>query len=347
MSVTPLRIGILGAGSIARKHMRGLRLVDHAKMVCVADADPDAAAQAAANFGVPETSNDYRAVIDRPDIDVIDVCLPTHLHADAVMRAAYAGKHVFCEKPMALNTADAQAMQMACSAAGVKLQLGFCRRFDNWWLAFKRLIETDEVGRPVVWRSAWASAGAPHDWFFQMETGGGPFVDTAVHWFDFARYLFGDAESVTAVVRNLQSSRSAPDTGIVSIQFASGDELQMMWSWGLPRGAQGNHLHDILGPKGAIHLSPAGNPPAEESTQNDETHGHVAVARPGGEVQWVGYPKNDMIRDELADFLRCIQEDDVPRATGEDGIRSLEICLAVLEAGRSGRPVTVGRVRRS
>jgi predicted dehydrogenase len=137
------------------------------------------------------------------------------------LAAARHGKHVFCEKPMAMNMEDALEMEAVCREAGVKLQLGFVRRFDNEWLKFKEIVTSGQLGRPVVWRTASAGQGAPTPWFFQRELGGGPFMDGAVHNYDFGNYMFGKVKSVTARGTTIQPNRTAIDTGIASIEYES------------------------------------------------------------------------------------------------------------------------------
>lgn len=123
-------------------------------------------------------------MIERQDADVIDICLPTHLHKDTALKAAKAGKDIFCEKPMARNLKDAKEMQDVAESCGVKLQLGFVRRFCNSWLKMKESVQSGILGERVVWRSATCHQGAPREWYYKKAEGAVPFLDGAVHNYD-------------------------------------------------------------------------------------------------------------------------------------------------------------------
>lgn len=292
---------------------------------------------------------DYREAIGILPVDAVDICLPTQFHEEAVMFAASRGKHVFCEKPIAGRIEQADAMIEACKKAGVKLQIGFCRRYDNRWLKWKELVQSGAIGRPVVWRHVLASAGAYRSWFFRAEAGGGPFLDGAIHNYDFGRLVFGEPESVVACLRTMVPERShpepaAPDTGVACIRFESGDELQLMWSWRLPRPLMGKGVNDLLGPGGALEIYPEELAPEGLDARG---LGFLLLRRPDDEAaNHVPYPQNDMIYDELADFVSCITEGREPLVGGLDGRRALEMALAVLEAGRSGGLVRFGAGRK-
>ncbi|MBE3598870.1 MAG: Gfo/Idh/MocA family oxidoreductase [Limnochordaceae bacterium] len=280
-------VALLGCGRFGQRHLEVLNRLPDVRVLVVADIDEPRARQTAFRFGVPSFTADFREALAWPGVDVVDVCLPTFLHAQAVEGAARHGRHVFCEKPLALRAEDAERAARACEDAGVKLQVGFCRRFDNGWLAAAEVIRSGALGRPVVWRHATGTSGAPQPWFFDRELGGGPFVDGAIHWYDFGRFLFGEVESVQAATRIMRPGRTAPDTGIVSVRFVSGDELQLMWSWGLPPGVKVDELHEVLGPEGALSMRPRQQEKISDAAvfvdhdHRKENGGHANGADPG------------------------------------------------------------------
>jgi len=332
-----LRVGIIGYGQIGPVHMRSYhQLPEKAEVVCVVDLIEEKAMAAKEEYGVPRILTDYEELIAADDIDIIDVCIPTYEHHDAVIKAARAGKHVFCEKPMAMTLEDAVEMETVCQEAGVKLQLGFVRRFDNQWLKFKDIVTSGELGRPVVWRSVAAGAGAPTPWFFKRELGGGPFMDGAVHNYDFGNFMFGRAKQVTARGIALQPGRDVMDTGVAVVEYESGDILQMMWSWGLKKGCTAGGTHDVLGEEGALLFRAPGK---ESLSTEDEKYGHLTINRPGGVEEDRPYLRNDMFKDEMEGFLDCILEDREPVATAKHGQEALKVALAVLESAETGETV--------
>lgn len=334
-----VRIAIVGYGQIGPVHLRSYkRFEEKAEVVAVVDLQEERARLAQEQYGVERILTDYRELWSMDDIDVIDVCIPTYLHHELVLEAARHGKHVFCEKPMAMTMEDALEMEAACREAGVKLQLGFVRRFDNEWLKFKDIVTEGLLGRPVVWRTASASHGAPTPWFFQRELGGGPFMDGAVHNYDFGNYMFGKAKAVTAKGITIQPNRTAIDTGIVSIEYESGDILQMMWSWGLQAGCRAGAIHDVLGEKGALLFqSPKKEPLKKENTNV----GQLVVVRPGGGEEIYEYVRNDMFADQMEHFIDCIINDKDPKVTAKHGQESLKVALAVLESFETGKTVVI------
>ena len=357
-SVQPIRLAVLGCGRFGWRHLEALQHLPDVEVAVVADIDEPRARLTAEHFGVPSFTTDFHEAACWPGIEAVDVCLPTYLHVEAVEVAATAGRHVFCEKPLALTPEDARQAVEACRRAGVKLQVGFCRRFDNGWLAAAEVIRSGLLGRPVVWRHATGTAGAPQAWFCDADKGGGPFVDGAIHWYDFGRFVFGEAESVMACTRSLQASRTAPDTGVVSVRFASGDELQLLWSWGLPTGVRVDELHEVLGPLGALTMVPRHGEEMGLNGAAASGNGKVLFGRPGansvdpgslgylwlmragqGAPEAVAYQRNNMVEEELAAFVRAVRTDTEPLVGGDEAVQALEIARAVLESSRTGQVV--------
>lgn len=254
---------------------------------------------------------------------------PTGFHKDTVIKAAAAGKHVFCEKPMAMNVADCEAMDQACKDAGVVLQIGFVRHFCNEWLKLREIIQSGMIGRPVVWRSVSGGSGAPTPWFFDKELGGGPFIDGAVHSYDFARFIFGEATNVVTDIRRLKEGTTAWDTGTVIVNFASGDQQILAWSWGLPGfgyAVKADSAHDVLGPLGSI-MFPGGNKL------------QVNLADGEHEVEFEADTGGDWFRKQMASFIDCCKTGAQPVAGAKEGIEATRIAAAALSAG--GRPAII------
>lgn len=332
-----LRIGMIGCGGISNHHAKRIKEIKDAQIVHVSDVDSAAAEKMAAEYPPAKHSTDYRQLLDNKEVDAVFVCLPTFLHHDAVLAAAEAGKHIFCEKPIAMTADDADEMIEACANAGVKFMIGFVRRFDMHWGKVREIILRGEIGRPVLWRHCSASGGPTRAWFLDREKGGGPLIDGAVHDYDFLRSTFGDARRVFGSMKTYKSDSTALDTGTGVVQFKSGDEAMLCWSWGLPKGCRGEYLIDVLGPKGTILFSappdklPAGADP--------KTHAGVTVIGENGDQKVELYEKKDMFLDQNRHFVDCVLNNKQPLPTGKDGKKALEIGLGILKCSESGRPV--------
>jgi predicted dehydrogenase len=332
-----VRLAIIGFGSIGEVHVRSyLKHSEKAEVTAIVDPLEERRKLATEKFGIKETASDYNQILQRADIDAISVCVPTFLHKDLVVEAAKNGKHIFCEKPMAMTMEEAYEMERACVKAGVKFQIGFVRRYDNQWLKFKETVVSGKLGRPVVWRSAGGSHGAPSPWFFQREKGGGPFLDGAVHNYDFGNITFGKAKCVTARGTVIQKDRDGIDTGIAEVLYESGDRLQLMWSWGLKKGIRAGSLHDCLGEEGALLFTAPtkGVPPSE-----NEHLQYLTIVREGGLEEPVPFERNDMFGDQMGDFLDSIIQNKEPKVTIKDGQESLRVGLAVLESFETGKTI--------
>jgi len=334
-----LRVGIIGGGGIANgAHLPVLsKRLDRIELAGVADIDEGAAQKTAAKWNIARTVTNYSDLL--PDVDAVYVCVPTHVHAQATIAALEAGKPVFCEKPMARTRAQADAMKAASEASGAPLQLGFVRRFDDEWLAFRDAIQAGKLGDPVVWRDVQSHAGPwQTHWYHQDEQGGGPFLDGCIHNLDFALFLFGPAEWVFTHGRTLREGSTAIDTGTATIHFASGDELLLAWSWGLPPDTNGGRVFEFLGPRATLTWprdEPAGATEARFTINDGKTR------------EAVSFPRNALSQAfarQVDEFLDVAENKAKPRAGADQGIAALDVGLAILESGRTGQPVRVAQI---
>jgi len=331
-----LNIGFIGCGGIARHHATRLAQIRGARILAASDVVAAAAQGFARDFGVQHKADDYRRILDLPDLDAVWVCTPTFQHPAPVIAAAKAGKHVFCEKPMALNMADARRMVRACDTAGVRLTIGFVRRFDAQWGKLKQIVQSGALGRPVIWR--FAAGGRPaNPWFRDVGKGGGPLMDGAIHNYDFALQIFGPAASVQASSLQFAASSVGADTASAILNFKSGDQHALIWSWGVAAGAPVAGLNDIIGPKGSLQFGMT----AQRAPASFDPKKHGAFTRKTHREKIYTYPHKDMFATQAKHVVKCFAKGEQPLVTGADGLAALAIATAVLKAGKDQRTVKI------
>jgi predicted dehydrogenase len=241
----PLRVGLIGAGTIALSaHLPAIsRLKNLVELVAIADVRKEVAERAAARFGAESAYADYRQLLDRPDVDLVDICTPEFLHAEQTIAAAQAGKHVLCEKPMAATVAEADAMLDACRRAGVRLMIAHSRRFTPRYQRIRAAIERGEIGdvrfvrenerrpramyealdEPTDYWNPRAGEGDTRPWISLAGYSQGAALTNAVHETDLIRWFVGaEAVSVYAESRITDPVGEVPDFLTCLIRFANG-----------------------------------------------------------------------------------------------------------------------------
>jgi predicted dehydrogenase len=227
----PLRIGIVGYGVMGKAHSYGYRVAPMLRplpvtpvVTVMSGRDASAVGAAAAAYGVPATVTDWRELIERDDVDVVDICTPPGTHAQIAQQAAAAGKAVLCEKPLALSYPEAAAALAAVTAAGVHNAVGFNYRRLPAVALMRRMIAEGAVGKIRLWRASWLSdeftdPATPHDWRFDRAMGGTTIADLGSHLIDLALTMIGPVQSTCAQTATFIRERPAGDglTGTVPV----------------------------------------------------------------------------------------------------------------------------------
>jgi predicted dehydrogenase len=218
-----LRVAIIGYGMMGRAHSYGYRAAPlirpgevSFRPVVMTGRHEDSLARAAATCGVPEWTADWRSVLERDDVDVIDICNATGAHAEVAIAAARAGKAVICEKPLATNYPDAAAARDAVLAAGVRHAVGFNYRHLPALALMSELVNSGELGEVLLWRGTWMSdefsdPATPFDWRFEADIGGTTIADLGSHLIDLATWMIGPVEDVSATSSTFVAERSTPE----------------------------------------------------------------------------------------------------------------------------------------
>jgi len=188
------RVGVVGLG-MGRAHLRGYQSVPDCEIVAICDIDKARLEAVKEEFSVPRTFTDFEEMFAMEDLDAVSIALPNYLHAPVTIAAAKAGKHVLCEKPMAMNVKEAESMIEAARSAGVRLMMHFNFRFTPQAQMLKKYIDNGEMGDIYYVKTGWLRRrGVPGmgSWFTQREkAGGGPLIDLGVHRLDLALWLIG------------------------------------------------------------------------------------------------------------------------------------------------------------
>ncbi|HXF60151.1 MAG TPA: inositol 2-dehydrogenase [Caldilineaceae bacterium] len=221
-----LNLGLIGAGRIGRVHAANLAYrIPTARLAAVADVSEAAAQQVAQQFHVPVAATDYRAILADPAIDAVLICSATDTHARIIVEAAQAGKHIFCEKPIDHTLAKIDWALAAVEQAGVKLQIGFNRRFDANYARVRQAIVQGEIGQPHLLHIISRDPAPPPIEYIKVS--GGIFLDMTIHDFDMARFLMGceavEVYAVGGVLVDPQIGEAGDlDTALITLKFENG-----------------------------------------------------------------------------------------------------------------------------
>src|SRR5207302_6582165 len=221
-----LKIGLIGAGRIGLQHAEHLTSrIPSADLVMVADAYEEAARQCADRCAIPFATRDYHAILDHPDMQAVVICSSTDTHARIIEEAAQAGKHIFCEKPIAFDLPSIDRALNAVERAGVKLQIGFNRRFDADYRRVRQVVEQGEIGQPhLLHIVSYDPAPPPLEY---IRVSGGLFLDMMIHDFDIARFMIGsEVDGIFAMagvmIDPAIGAAGDVDTALVMLQFTNG-----------------------------------------------------------------------------------------------------------------------------
>ena len=330
-------IAVIGAGRAGMIHARNFASGRVASARLAALAEPlDAARQRASQELQPaRTCADYRQLFADPDVDAVVVATPSAYHCEIVVAAAQAGKHVLCEKPMAMNAAECDAMLSAVEQAGVKLQIGFMRRYDAGFVAAKQRVEAGEIGRVVLVKSLTHGPTTPKPWMYDVRKSNGPLSEVNSHDIDTVRWFSGsEFEEVYAIAGNFRSPEARKqhpdfyDNVILSARLKNGMQGSITGAQGVQYGYDARC--EILGEKGLITV---GTLAASSMTA------HTAAGSTTPTVHsWMDLFL-DAYRAEDEDFVRCIVDDRPPRAGGRDGKAAVMVVNAGNRSIVERRPV--------
>jgi predicted dehydrogenase len=343
--------GIIGCGVIAPFHARAVGELPNARLVAVADTVAEKAEQRGLEFGVAHHA-DVDALLERPDVDVVSICVPSGLHAEVGVRAAEAGKHVVVEKPIDVTLEAADWLIAACRDHGVALTVISQHRFGPDVRRLRELIDTGRLGRLVLgdalikwyrsqdyydsgdWRGTWALDG------------GGCLMNQGVHYTDLLQWMMGPVERVFARTATAVHERiEVEDIALAVLHFTSGALGVLQASTAVYPGLA--ERLEVTGSGGTVVIEAGRMRVCELKDEKGETSAYGGKVQRDSEERGNGGAVDPAAighaghRAQIADLLDSIETGRRPAITGEDARRPLELILAVYRSAREGREVSL------
>jgi myo-inositol 2-dehydrogenase/D-chiro-inositol 1-dehydrogenase len=335
---TKINVGLIGAGRIGRVHAENLVYrVPEARVLAVSDVFLEAAQKCAADFNIPTAVKNHQAILDNPEIEAVIICSSTDTHAQFISEAATAGKHIFCEKPIALDLKVIDAALAAIEQHGVKLQIGFNRRFDPNFKQARDMVAAGKIGTPHLVRiTSRDPAPPPLDY---VKVSGGIFLDMTIHDFDMARYLLGSEVTEifaagAVLVDPAIGQVGDVDTAVVTLRYANGaigtidNSRRAVYGY--------DQRVEVFGSEGVIVVT--NNTPHNAVYSNTEG---VHSALP---LYFFLERYTEAYVAEMKAFISAIAQDTAPPVTGLDGRIPVVMGQAAWKSYRENRPVKLSEI---
>ncbi len=334
-----VRVGIIGAGRIGRVHSKSLtNNVPEAELVAISDKFVESAKKAAVEFGIPNYYEDYHKILEDPTIQAVFVCSPTNTHADIAMEAAKAGKHIFCEKPIDTSVAKILETERVVKEAGVKMQIGFNRRFDHNFRKIHELAKNGDLGDIQIVKITSRDPEPPSAEY--AAASGGMFLDMTIHDFDMAAYQAGSpVEEVYAVgavtVDPAIGEAGDIDTAIITLKFENGaigvidNCRQAVYGY--------DQRVEVFGTKGAAS--------ADNDTETNVTVSTKEAVTKDKPLFFFLERYMQSFGDEVREFIKAIQNGTEVPVTIQDGLQPIKIAQAANLSMKEHRPVKLSEIK--
>ncbi|MCM2535035.1 inositol 2-dehydrogenase [Neobacillus pocheonensis] len=334
--MSQLTVGIIGAGRIGKLHVDNLRKIPQIHIKSVSDVVINHLKAWAKEKQIEVLTNDYHELLADPEIQAVFICSPTNTHATIIKEAALAGKDIFCEKPVSLSVEETEEALAVVEKAGVKLQIGFNRRYDPNFRKIQIIVKEGRIGQPHILRITSRDPEPPGVDYVKVS--GGLFMDMMIHDFDMARYITGsevvEVSAAGAVLVDPEIGEAGDvDTAIVTLKFTNGalgvidNSRQAVYGY--------DQRLEIFGDKGAA-----------QADNNRGTNVEVSSA----EFVTKDKPLHFFLEryrqayiDEVLEFASAILENTEITCTGFDGLQAQRIAKAALESLEKGVPVKLNQ----
>ena len=331
-------VGVVGAGRIGKLHIEHLaQNIPEAELVTICSLHPSDIESFAEQFNVPKVTTDYNTLLADPQIDAVLVTTPTNTHVEISQATAKAGKHIFCEKPIAFDLEQIDETLAIVEKAGVKFQVGFNRRFDASFKRVREAVASGEIGEPHIMRITSRDPAPPPIEYVKVS--GGIFLDMTIHDFDMARYLIGDEVIEVYATGGVRVDPKIGevgdiDTTVITLRFQNGvigtidNSREAVYGY--------DQRVEVFGSKGMVT---AANPLTDTVTFSG-SEGSRAASPPYFFLERY----QPAFLAELQAFFACIQEDTLPAVTGADGRAPVVMGFAALKSLRENRPILLSEI---
>lgn len=346
MNKDKIRIGLIGAGNIAQNaHIPSYLKQMDAELTAVCDLKFDRAKEVAQKYNMKHAVKDYQELAALSDVDAVSICTWNNAHAGAVIAAAKAGKHILCEKPMAMTTEEAYAMKAAVKESGVTFMMGFVNRFRSDSQVVKALQESGKLGEVYYAKTGWLRRrGTPLGWFTDLsKAGGGPVIDIGVHVIDLTWYLMGKPKPISvsaAAYHKIGDYKTkgvdrwvafdtddlvfdTEDSASGFIRFENGVALSFDVSWAINSKDTGVYSH-LYGTKAGTSLEPL-------MLYGEEAHYLTDAA--------LSADRQNPFDSQIRHFLDCVREGRTPISPVEDGVQIQKILNGIYDSAQQGKEI--------
>jgi myo-inositol 2-dehydrogenase/D-chiro-inositol 1-dehydrogenase len=335
---TGLTLGVIGAGRIGKLHIQSLAVhIPEATVAAVADVNLDAAKEMAEKYDIRSAYSDYQKILKDRKIDAVVICSPTDTHAQYIQEAAARGKHIFCEKPVDLSLSNIKAAISAVEKAGVKLMVGFNRRFDPNFLRIHEMVKSGAIGEPHILRITSRDPEPPPPSYVKVS--GGIFLDMAIHDFDMARYLVGSEVVEVFAKGNVLvdpaiGQAGDVDTAVTTLTFANGalgtidNSRRAVYGY--------DQRAEVFGSKGMVNIG--NNTPDTHAFFNNEGK-HAAKL-----LHFFMDRYTESYYREMKIFVEAVLNGTEVPVGGRDGLLSVAIGLAAKKSMEDNRPIKVSEI---
>ena len=336
-----MKVAIIGAGLQCRRRAPAIREFPGTELALIDSLQLAHAQDMAGKMGC-EASADWRKAVERPDIDIVVVCTPPHVHADIGIAALRNGKHVLCEKPLTRTLAESEALLKAAEASGKILKCGFNHRHHPAVWEAHKMLEQGRIGKPLFARCRYGICGRPgyeKEWRADpQQAAGGQFIEQGTHAIDLFRWFLGDiTEAACMTSRQYFTSQQLDEAGMAIFRTAGGATASLhttLTQW------KNLFSFEVFGEDGYLMVEGLGGGYGTEklitgrrdfSAPFQDTVTHFR----GGDTSWKG---------EWQEFIAAIRDGRAPLGDGRDGWIAMKVALAAYESERSGQIVKVDRV---
>jgi len=351
--MNPIRIGVIGTGSISECHLVPYSSNPQAVITAICDVNEERARQVADKYGANQVYTDYRELLANPNIDAVSICTWNNTHAPISIAALQAGKHVLVEKPLARTVEEALQIEQAVRESGKLLQVGFVRRYDPNIQMLRQFVDNGEFGELYYAKaSTIRRIGNPGGWFADVErSGGGPLIDIGVHVIDLCWYLMGRPKVKTisantyhklgnrANIQHLSTYKAADydaskntveDLANAIIRFENGASIMVDVSFSL-HAKQDEGLVRLYGDKGGFEIDPA-------IAMVTEKYNTILNIQPQTDST-AGFSGNPAFQNEINHFIDCIVNGDKQISPVEDGVEMMKILCGIYESAAKGEEI--------